>query len=344
LASLYSQVMPGVAFFALSWVSVQERRAFPIRVEPIVRSAAAKAGRKAKAAAKPPPPSTTRRGPGRPKGRKTQAKAAVTLTPALVRSSNMLASLLHLITPSIPLTSLRLDGHFGHHNALPMAPQCRVPRISTLRAEAALSVPYEGSYAGRGPRRTYGSNRAYRHIPDMYRKATSVEGPIRTRLSQAPLLHQACAHALHVVSIVKTHVQTHAMAPVVLFSRDVDLPYHPLKDYDGLRFQLAFNCRDAKQYWGLEDFMNVTETAVPKAAHLPLFMVHVAYRFRRDVRQSDPACSLLDVKARFRADTYVTETRTMLPEKPEPVLLAQIFTKVAGRGRIQAVQPSCSPG
>jgi putative transposase len=205
-------------------------------------------------------------------------------------------------------------------------------------------VPYEGAYAGRGPRRKYGSKLDYRHIPAMYLKATSVEGPIQTRLYQAPLLHKAFAHALNVVLIVKTNLHTHARAPVVLFSSDLELPYNQLKDYYSLRFQIEFNFRDAKQYWGLEDFMNVTETAVTKAAHLSLCMVNVSYGFLRDVRQSDPACSLLDLKARFRADKYVTETIKMLPEKPEPVLLAQIFTKVASIGRIHAVQPSFSNG
>ena len=32
----------------------------------------------------------------------------------------------------------------------------------------------------------------------------------------------------------------------------------------------------------------------------------------------------------------------MLPDKPEPVLLAEIFHKVACLGRIHAVQPSAS--
>ena len=156
------------------------------------------------------------------------------------------------------------------------------------------------------------------------------------------MLHKAFAHALNVVIIVKTNLQTHARAHVVLFSSDLELPYNQLKDYYCLRFQIEFNFRDAKQYWGLEDFMNVTETAVTHAAHLSLFMVNVSYRFLRDVRQSDPACSLLDLKAWFRADKYVTETIKMLPEKPEPVLLAQIFTKIAGIGRIHTGQPSVS--
>ena len=226
---------------------------------------------------------------------------------------------------------------------LHMAHQCHVQLISKLRADAALYVPYEGSYAGRGPRRKYGSKLDYCNIPDMYLQATTVERPIQTRLYQASLLHKEFAHALNVVIIVKTNLQTHARAHVVLFSSDLELPYNQLKDYYCLRFQIEFNFREAKQYWGLEDFMNVTETAVPNAAHLSLFMVNMSYRFLRDVRQSDPACRLLDLKAWFRADTYVTETIKMLPEKPEPVLLAQIFTKVAGIGRIHAVQPSVSP-
>jgi putative transposase len=204
-------------------------------------------------------------------------------------------------------------------------------------------VPYEGSYAGRGPRRKYGSKLDYRNIPDMYLKATTVEGPIQTRLYQAPLLHKEFAHALNVVILVKTNLHTHARAHVILFSSDLELPYNQLKDYYCLGFQIEFNFRDAKQYWGLEDFMNITETAVTNAAHLSLFMVNVSYHFLRDVRQSDPACSLLDLKARFRADKYVTETIQMLPEKPEPVLLAQIFTKIAGIGRIHAGQPSVTP-
>jgi putative transposase len=206
-----------------------------------------------------------------------------------------------------------------------------------------LYVPYEGAYAGRGPRRTYGSQLDDRNIPDMYLKATTVEDPIQTRLYQAPLLHKAFAHALNVVIIVKTNLHTHARAHVVLFSSDLALPYNQLKDSYSLRFQIEFNFRDAKQYWGLEDFMNVTETAVTTAAHLSWFMVNGSYHFLRDVRQRDPACSLLDLNARCRAINYVTETIPMLPEKPEPVLLAQMFTKIAGLGRIQAGQPSVTP-
>ena len=53
-ASLYGKPVPGLAFFTVSLVSVQKRRAFPMRVEQVVRSDAEKAASKAKAAAKQP--------------------------------------------------------------------------------------------------------------------------------------------------------------------------------------------------------------------------------------------------------------------------------------------------
>ena len=86
-----------------------------------------------------------------------------------------------------------------------------------------------------------------------------------------------------------------------------------------LRFQSELNFRDAKQYWGLEDFMHVTPTGVTKAAHLSLFMVNVTYRLQADVRQRDPAYSILDLQADCRGSKYVEEMIQRLPEKPETV-------------------------
>ena len=120
------------------------------------------------------------------------------------------------------------------------------------------------------------------------------------------------------------------------------LAYALLIDYYGLRFQIEFNFRDAKQYWGLEDFMNVTPTGVTNAANLSLFMVNVAYRLRADVHPCNPDYSVLDLKADCRGYKYVEETIQMLPEKPAPVLFAKILNQVTGLGRIHISQPSFS--
>src|SRR6476659_7013531 len=80
-ASLYGKPVPGLAFFTLSLVSLQQRRAFPLRVEQVVRSEAEKAASKAKAEAKKVKAPSAKRRPGRPKGSKSTPQADVTFTP-----------------------------------------------------------------------------------------------------------------------------------------------------------------------------------------------------------------------------------------------------------------------
>jgi putative transposase len=128
-----------------------------------------------------------------------------------------------------------------------MARQCHVHLISKLRSDSALSWPYTGRYAGRGPHRTYGSKLDYRNIPETYLQATTVEGPLQPRLSQAQLRPQEFSPTLHVVIIVNMTRQTPAWAPVLLFSRDRELPLNVWRDDSCLRVQRALNFRDAQQ-------------------------------------------------------------------------------------------------
>jgi IS4 transposase len=341
-ASLYGKPVPGVAFFTLALVSVQARHSFPMRVEQVVRSDVEKAASKAKAAAKKPKAPCEKRRLGRPKGSKNKPKADGTCTPELRRIAGWLDALLQLIAGVIPLTYLVLDGHFGNHNALQMARQSHLHLISKLRYDAALYFPYTGLYAGRGPHRKYGDKVDYDDLPTQYLQETTVEGQMQTCIYQLQLLHKEFTQPVNVVIIAKTNLRTQARAHVVLFSSDLALAYAPLVDYYGLRFQIEFNFRDAKQYWGLEDFMHVTPTGVTNAANLSLFMVNVAYRLRADVHPRDPNYSVLDLKADWRGYKYVEETIKMLPEKPEPILFAKILNQVAGLGRIHAPQASFS--
>src|SRR5262249_60430361 len=102
---------------------------------------------------------------GRPKGSKNSPKAAATLTPELVRITGMLTALLQLFATVLAVTYLVLDGHFGNHNALQMARQCGLHLISKLRYDAELYFPYTGPYSVRGPRRQYGHQVYYDHLP-----------------------------------------------------------------------------------------------------------------------------------------------------------------------------------
>jgi len=152
------------------------------------------------------------------------------------------------------------------------------------------------------------------------------------------MLHKAFAQPLNVVIIVKTHLQTQRRAHVLLFSSDLTLADDKLIDYYSLRFQLEFNFRDAKQFWGLEDFINITSTGVTNAANLALFMVNLSARILRDFRQTQPNFSVLDLKAHCRGIRYVEEVIKLLPQIPDPILLHRIRCRVASLGAIHNTQ------
>jgi putative transposase len=334
-ASLYGKCIPGLAFFTLSLISTKERRSFPIAVEQVLRSAEEQAAAKAKAATKPAKPSPKRK-PGRPKGSSAKAKASSELSPELTRIQSQIRALLSRIGGLLPLTYLVLDGHFGNAAALEMARGCKLHLISKLRSDSALYLPYDGPYAGRGPHRIYGDKLNVRAIPERYLCQTTVEKDIQERIYQLSARHKTCAQPLNVVCIVKTNLKTHAQAHVLLFSSDLALPFDKLLDYYCLRFQLEFNFRDAKQYWGLEDFMTTHPTRLENAANLSLFMVNLVERVLREMRQYQPEMSVLDLKAHCRGAKYVEEMIKLLPERPDAGLLEQIVTKVIGIGRIHA--------
>ena len=334
-ASLYGKSVPGLAFFALSLISTSERRSFPIALEQVVRSAEEKAATKAKRA-QATATSAAKRKVGRPKGSTSTAKTRSELSPELSRIQTLILALLTRIGGVLPLTYLVLDGHFGNAGALQMARACNLHLISKLRADSALYLPYAGEYAGRGPRRIYGDKLNPRALPERFLCHTSIEKGIETRTYRFEARHRTFAQPLNVVCIVKTNLSTHAQAHVLLFSSDLALACDSLIDYYCLRFQLEFNFRDAKQYWGLEDFMTTHPTRVTNAANLSLFMVNLVERQLRDMRPLQSAMSVLDLKAHCRGTKYIEETIKLLPEKPEPGLLERIVAKLVGIGRIHA--------
>ena len=113
-SSIYQHPVPGLAFFSLALVSTTARRAFPIRVDQVVRTDAEKAASKAKATAKKPQEPAPKRKPGRPTGRTHKPKGEMRLSPELQRIQMLVRDLLQMIAGWLSLTYLVLDGHFGN--------------------------------------------------------------------------------------------------------------------------------------------------------------------------------------------------------------------------------------
>jgi len=277
-SALFGKPIPGLAFLAFSLVSVQQRKSYPLLVEQVVRSDEEKARIRQQKAAQVSRKQTgvqKKRKAGRPKGSSNKNKRQINWNEELHRIKRMASTLIERVGPLCRLRPIVLDGHYGTNNVMQMVRQdLSLHLVSKLRHDSALYFLYEGSQKPMGRKRIYGDKIDYENIPSKYLVQTDTHKGIRTDIYQVTLSHKSFADPLNVVLIVKTNLSTQQRAKVILFSSDLDLAYDALIEYYQLRFQIEFNFREAKQFWGLEDFMNVQQTPMANAVGLPFFMVN----------------------------------------------------------------------
>ena len=272
-----------------------------------------------------------------PKGSKNRDKTQVELTEELKRIQKMVKKLLARLQNRIQVRHLALDGHIGNNNALQMVRQCDLHLISKLRCDSKLHFIYDGEQKKNGRRKRYSERIDYRNIPEKYLVETRTEGDIEIRIYHTEMLHSDFAQSLNVVILTKTNTTTGVFANVNLFSSDLDLSWQKIIDWYSLRFQIEFNFRDAKQHWGLEDFMNVKDVPLTNALNLSLFMVNVSRVFLREFRETHPGAGILDLRAYFRAARYFEETIKRLPQKTRTDFIGADFRP----GRLVRLYSSC---
>ena len=333
-SSTHGKTLPGLGFLSLSLVSVKERHSYPMLMEPIVRGDTGSSSPPASEPRDETQPPSPRRTPGRPKGSRNRNKTQVQLSDTLKHLQRMLKALLTRVGDLIPLRYLVLDGYFGHNNALQMTQQCGLHLISKLRVNTALYFPATAPYAGRGRPHLYGQRFNPQQIDPKWRISTETHGNITTEVYQATLRHKKFPEPLNVVCILKTQLLTAKKSHVLLFTSDLALDAEKMIEYYGLRFQIEFNFRDAKQFWGLEDFMNVNKTPVNNAANLSMFMVNVSAKLLAPLRLEHAESSVLDLKARYRGLKYLRETLKILPQKTDPIVIDQIAERLGSIGAI----------
>jgi len=228
-SGLLNKVVKGIAIFSLSLVSVDERCAYPLQVEQVIRSEAEQRAAKAhqqKRGRKDQTAPLKKR--GRPTGSRNRDKTHVDLTPELKRIQEMLQKQLKLLQDQVTVRYLALDGHFGNNSALQMVRQSGLHLISKLRYDAALYFVYLGRQKRQGPHKKYGQKINYRRMPNQYLVESSVKDGIQTCIYQAQMLHHEFAQMLNVVILTKTNLKTGAFANVNLFSSDPELSYEKI--------------------------------------------------------------------------------------------------------------------
>jgi putative transposase len=326
-SGLAQKVIPSLSFMTISIIDVAAAHSHPLYTQQIMP-----AQRNQEAVTE-----NLKRPRGRPKGSQNHAKPEPTLSPLLTLLQGMLTRI-GLQIALLKIKYIVLDGKFGNYPTTWMIRHQNLHIISKLRQDAALYLPYAGQAPPRGPKKRYGNKLNYHQLPADKRISSQIEGDYRTDTYQMQGYHHDYPDLLNVVVIVKTHLTSNKRGHVVLFSTDGDLSAEKIVRYYGLRFQIEFNFRDAKQYWGLEDFMNVTEQGVTNAANLAFLMVNLSHILLQPYRDQQPAFSVLDLKAHYRARRYLTETIKMLPNPPDEHLVLRIWHHLTRFGGIRCRQ------
>lgn len=325
-SSIYSRAVPGISFQVLSLIDAKGGRSWPLMLEQIMpKPRPVKAKVKAKSKRKQPPQPK-----GRPKGSKNNNRRDVEFNAEMKQVQAMLKRLLALISATVKPVYFVYDGAFGNNAAVQMTLQVGLHLISKLRNNSALYFKWEGAYSGRGARRRYGTRVDYSQLPAKHLKSEQTKNNVHTRIYQFIALHKTFADPLNVVIILKYNQKSGKTARIILFSTDTELSADNLVKYYRLRFQIEFNFRDAKQHWGLEDFMVTQQQKVDNAANLSLFMVNLSQAMMSQTGEA----SVLDLKAHYHGLRYAQEAFKILPQKADVINFEDWVKRIPVLGKI----------
>jgi putative transposase len=328
-SSIYSRAVPGVAFQCLSLIMVEQKKSFMILIEQLIPSPKKRVDKTKRSN------DTKTKGRGRPKGSSNKNRRDVKLNSELTQIQAMLRKVLKLIGDTIKPTYFVYDGAYGMNSAVQMVTQLGLELVSKLRNDAALYFEFTGEQKKRGAPRVYGNKVNYHALPDKYLKSNELDGKgVRTRTYQFNARHKKFPDSLNIVIICKENTQTGKQARIILFSTDIELEWEKMINYYHLRFQIEFNFRDAKQHWGLEDFMVTKQCSVNNAANLSMWMVNLSQMMLSSVDEQ----SIIDLKAQYHGIRYAKELLKILPDIGERINIQDIYQRIGGLGRIHEVK------
>ncbi|OWY23680.1 hypothetical protein C7N43_12700, partial [Sphingobacteriales bacterium UPWRP_1] len=102
---------------------------------------------------------------------------------------------------------------------------------------------------------------------------------------------------------------------------DPTLDWQTLTDYYSLRFQIEFDFRDAKQFFGLSDFKNYTPKNLTNFVNLSFLATLVAKMMQAQyqVKYNHPNFSILDLKILFSARFTVKAVIKLVQKSPQAI-------------------------
>lgn len=353
-SSIAGKVIRAISHHVVTLVDAEKERSFVLKSQQTVKAdeklpKGKKVDRKKPGKKKKGKPSAKKSRPPKgkaPKGRAGRPKGSP--NKQNVKEDSLLykgfEALLRAVLPLLSMVGLGIryvlgDGAYGNKTCVLIVRELGLDLISKLNRNTALFLPDQGPYSGKGRRKKYGEKLDYQKLPDGYLVKAEMDDKEKTLLKTYQIKgvwtkHMPCL--LNVVILVKVDLQSKKVGRVLLFSTDLDLGAASLVRFYSLRFQIEFNFRDAKQYFGLADLKNVKEQQVENAVNLAFFMDNVSLVLLEQAKTlwevEQP--SVQDLKAHFRAEKYLLDILNMLEIDPEPILNHPGFVSIRQLGAV----------
>jgi len=313
-SGLQNRAINGIQFLSFSLIDVKSRRAYPLFSKQLKQKKKKKSE------------DTPKRKRGRPKGSKNKNSSELRLEGLY----KIVSWYIKVIMKTIKLPQLRYfvyDGAFGNNIGIQSIKRAGLYLISKLKKNSSLYFKFEGEQKGRGRKRVYGKLVDYQNMDKKYLKKTTIDKDIETKIYQFKAIHKKINGSLNIVLIFSSNLKTKKTTHTILFSTDLEQDYNKIIEYYSLRFQIEFNFRDAKQFFGLEDFMNIKKRRLHNFANLSLFMNNLTYLIYKDSHLS--RYSINDIKALFMAERYTREALKFYGQNGDDILISDAIEHIA---------------
>lgn len=302
------RVIPSISVLAISLIHIKSKTSFPVAIQQLIYDTYTKKKKKK---------SSPKKGKiGRPKGSKNKPKEIAYTFQVFSSLLKQWDELVKKYCSFLQVKHIVADNAFGNESVRKICQEANLDLISKLKSNAALFFPDQSEYKTK-PKK-YGDKLIKTELLEEYRITQEEEnGRLVQEIYHIPNLWSKNIKVPLNVVIIKKYKNS-KIGWSILFSTDMKLSALKIIELYQIRFQIEFDFRDARQHFGLTNFCNFKEKQVTNVIGNAFFMVNlsrIAY-FNEWKEDHNTKFSILNLKARFRADKYLFEIKNMIENHP----------------------------
>lgn len=334
-SSIFGKQTRSICRQALSIVDVHNRKSFILeedKQKSIVRKK-----KKGKAKRK-----TSKKKPKRKVGRPPNSVSklmTIEWFAIYISLDNMLKSSMLELNKKGNVRYLVADGKYANKNGILVARRHNLELISKAQKRTAFYFPAPENKNQKGAPKKYGKK--LQRLTKKYRVSAfrDKKGLLTEVFHYPQMWNKKIGVKLNVVIIIKTK-KNGEKARVVLITSCPNLSAEQIIDFYSLRFQIEFNFRDAKQYFGLADFKNTKEISVKNAVNFSFFMTNLSAVLANRAKK-EYECEqfgIQDLKTLFRGDSYLQLFLNYTDKTEDQILNKEQKEQFLGLGSINWMQ------